>query len=153
VARVEIERVAERPLDGSLDEAARLFVDYLGFYERDASLDDARRYLTDRVTARDSIVYLARVDGAAVGFAQVYPSWSSLDLAPSWTLEDLFVAPAARRTGTARALLDRITTDATEANACRLVLETAHTNTPAQALYEHYGFQQDHDFRTYTLLL
>jgi ribosomal protein S18 acetylase RimI-like enzyme len=150
---VEIERLAAGSLDASIDDGARLFVDYLGFYERDASLDDARRYLTDRVRASDSLVYLARVDGEAVGFAQVYPTWSSLDLARSWTLEDLFVAPTARRTGVARALLDQLAADARTAGACRIVLETAHINTQAQALYESYGFQQDQEFRIYTLFL
>ena len=50
---------------------------------------------------------LCAVDGGKiVGFAQLYPSFSSVSLRPIRILNDLFVDPDHRRSGAGRALLD-----------------------------------------------
>ncbi len=51
---------------------------------------------------------------------------------PWWILNDLFVAPAARRRGVAQALM-------------------ARDNRPAQRLYESLGWGRDREFYTYSL--
>ena len=86
-----------------------------------------------------------------VGFTQCYPTWSSLDLEALWVLEDLFVAPSARRAGVATALLEVTSAAASVASACRLVLETQHGNAGAIELYESFGFVRDEEFATYEL--
>jgi len=133
-----------------LDTAADLFVQYLAFYEVDAAPEKARDYLAARLEAGDSLVLLAADDaGVDVGLAQVYPTFASLDLAASWLLSDLFVAPAARGTGVGRALLREVVARAAAAGAAWVTLETAHTNTTAQGLYESEGFEHDLVYRVY----
>lgn len=133
-----------------LDPATDLFTQYLAFYEVDADPDRARAYLAARLEAGDSLVLLAADDaGTDVGFAQVYPTFASLDLAASWLLSDLFVAPAARGTGVGRAVLREVVARATAAGAAWVTLETAHTNTTAQGLYESEGFVHDLVYRVY----
>ena len=56
-----------------------------------------------------------------------------------WVLNDLFVAPGARRQGVAQALLDAAATFARDDGAIRLELETTPDNRNAQALYEAHG--------------
>jgi GNAT superfamily N-acetyltransferase len=87
-----------------LDLVAPLFDAYRQFYGQEPDPAGARQFLEARLTARDSVVLLA-TQGAPVGFAQLYPSFSSVGMSPIWNLNDLFVAPEARRTGVARALL------------------------------------------------
>lgn len=130
-----------------------LFGDYLAFYGRSWSESEAGAYLADRMDRGESIVQVAEAGSGLVGFTQCYPTWSSLDLAPMWMLEDLFVAESARRAGVARALMDGAIAAASAAGACRVALETQHHNSPAIALYTSLGFTRDTEFALYALEL
>ena len=68
-------------------------------------------------------------------------------------LNDLFVAPEARRTGAGRALLQAAEAHARAAGAVRLTLSTAIDNESAQQLYEANGYQRDRSFQQYHLQL
>ena len=136
-----------------LDEVCGLFGLYLAFYQRVAPIEAVRAYLHDRLTQGDAVIFLARLNGQAVGFTQLYPSFSSLALAKSWILYDLYVLSSARRRGVAEALLERCQVLALETGACELFLQTAKDNTPAQALYEKHGYQRDTEFYSYYLSL
>jgi ribosomal protein S18 acetylase RimI-like enzyme len=140
-----------------VDLVAPLFDAYRQFYGRTPDLALARRFLADRLGRAESVVFLAvtQRDGRTVGcgFTQLYRSFSSLSCRPMWLLADLFVAPEARRSGTGRRLMEAAHTIAQEHGAVTVELETAHTNTAAQALYESMGYQHDLEFRHYVLSL
>ena len=89
----------------------------------------------------------------ALGFVQLYPSFSSVAARRIWILNDLYVVPGARKQGIGRALLDAAAQHGLSTGARRLVLSTATTNRAAQALYESYGFLRDEQFLTYQLEL
>jgi len=133
-----------------LDAVVDLFSQYLEFYGRVASPEDVRAFVRARSEAGESVVLVAEVDGAVVGLAQCYPTWSSLSLAPSWILNDLFVAPAGRGQGVGRALVRAVRAAAADAGAAYVELSTARTNTTAQALYESESFVRDDEFLVYT---
>lgn len=132
-----------------LDDVARLFGGYLQFYGRHRDAVDVRAFLAARQAAGDAVVLVAEVDGAVVGFAQCYPTWSSLSLARAWVLNDLFVDAAARGTGAGRALVRGVLAAASAAGAVTVSLETARTNRAAQALYAAEGFTRDDEFWVY----
>ncbi|PWJ54215.1 Acetyltransferase (GNAT) family protein [Quadrisphaera granulorum] len=159
-----------------VEEVARLFRGYLEFYECPREPAAVTAYLTARIANGESVVLIAEAPaaeapaaevpatedpaadgpahrGAALGFAQCYPTWASLELAPAWVLYDLFVDPAARGRGVGRVLLRAVAERARAAGATTAVLETAHTNTAAQALYESEGWVPDTTYRTYALTL
>ncbi len=137
-----------------LDEATPLFDAYRQFYEQPADLAGARAFLLARAERRESVVLLARDgQGRAVGFVQNYPSFSSAAMAPIWVLNDLFVAPEARRLGVARALMAAAQEEARRAGAVRLMLRTQVGNHRAQALYESQQWQRDNAFFTYNFAL
>lgn len=146
---VEIRRVT--PSD--VDAIAPLFDAYRQFYGRPSDVFLARRFLADRLTNEESVV-LAAWDGAtACGFTQLYPLFSSLRCRPVWILSDLFVASTARRGGVGRRLMEAAHAFARTQGAAAIELDTAHTNTAAQALYESLGYQHDLEFRHYALTL
>ncbi|MEV7419300.1 GNAT family N-acetyltransferase [Streptomyces sp. NPDC089919] len=121
-----------------------LFLRYLEFYEVAGDEERARGYLGERLGRGESLVWLAEdAAGAAIGFAQVYPTFSSLEMRPVWVLYDLFVAPAGRRTGAGRALLREVVEGARAAGVAGVQLETAYDNDVAQALYEDEGFVRE----------
>lgn len=148
--------------DDDVDAVVDLFRQYLRFYDQDVPDAEARAYLTARRDAGDSVLLVAElrpesgetpsedaVDGGLVGFAQSYPTWSSVSLSRSWVLNDLFVTPAARGTGAARALVQDMCRRAKDAGAIRVSLATAWDNVAAQGLYESEGFVRDQHFHHY----
>ncbi len=132
-----------------LDEVANLFDEYRQFYGQATDLSAARAFLCERVERSESVIFLARQAARAVGFVQLFPSFSSVALQPIWILNDLYVAPELRRSGVATALLTSAETHALHTNAARLVLATATDNLPARTLYESSGWQQDQAFLHY----
>jgi ribosomal protein S18 acetylase RimI-like enzyme len=147
--------------DDDVDAVVDLFRQYLRFYEQHVPDAEARAYLLARRDAGDSVLLVAvlssegdKPEGSAtghevVGFAQSYPTWSSVSLSRSWVLNDLFVSPAARGTGTARALVHETCRRAKEAGAIRVSLAAAWDNVAAQGLYESEGFVRDQHFHHY----
>ncbi|MFF5448896.1 GNAT family N-acetyltransferase [Streptomyces sp. NPDC012888] len=136
--------------EDDLEVAARLFRGYLDFYEVEVEDEDRpREFLAARMKAGESLVLLADLPGGGtVGFAQVYRTFSSLSMRPLWILNDLYVAPAGRRTGAGRALLRETLRRARAADASGVQLETAYDNRVAQALYESEGFVRE-EFHAY----
>lgn len=135
-----------------LDALARLFDAYRQFYGQPSDVDAARDWLRSRLRFGESKVLLARQADALVGFVQLYPSFSSVRLARSWILNDLFVLPATRRQGIARTLLDAAAGFARDDGAAVISLETATDNAAARATYHAAGWRED-DTRWYSLAL
>jgi ribosomal protein S18 acetylase RimI-like enzyme len=135
------------------DRLAPLFDAYRRFYGRDTDLPLARQFLADRLGHGESVVFLAANDATPCGFTQLYPLFSSLSCRAIWLLSDLFVDPGTRRSGVGRRLLEAAHTFAREQGAAAVELDTAHTNTQAQALYEELGYRRDLEFRHYVLTL
>ena len=88
-----------------------------------------------------------------VGFCQMYPTFCSLRMAPTFVLYDLYVTAAARGTGAGRALMREAEHYARESGAARIELSTARTNTSARTLYESLGWTRDETYLVYGLTL
>lgn len=136
-----------------LDRLVPLLDAYRQFYGQPSDLIIARQFLGDRLTRNESIVLVAENDGgAAVGFVQLYPTFSSILAAPMYVLSDLFVIPEFRRRGVGTLLLQSAMETARAAGMVRLELATAIANVSAQRLYESLGWQRD-EFYLYGLVL
>jgi GNAT superfamily N-acetyltransferase len=137
-----------------LDNIVPLFDAYRQFYGKTSDIKLAREFLTDRLKYDESIIFVALNEGAgAVGFTQLYPSFSSTRAARTFILNDLYVVPELRRTGIATALLEQAARFSRTAGAARLSLSTARTNVTAQALYESLGWKRDDEFCEFGLVL
>jgi ribosomal protein S18 acetylase RimI-like enzyme len=133
---------------------APLFDAYRQFYGKDANLDVATRFLAERIGQNESVVFVAETrEGVAVGFTQLYPTFSSVSAGRVYVLNDLFVDPAARRGNVARGLMHAAAEFARGKGALRLSLSTAKTNERAQALYQSEGWVRDEQFYHYSLAL
>lgn len=136
-----------------LDRLAVLFDQYRQFYGEAGDLTLARSFLHERMVRDESIVLVAPAHGTPDAFAQLYPTFCSVSAAPLLVLYDLFVAPAARGRGLARALLRSAQACGQARGAARLELATARTNLAAQRLYESMGWTRDEVFHHYALAL
>jgi len=137
-----------------LDLLTPLFDAYRQFYGKPADLALARDFLLERFRHQQSVLFLALDgDGSALGFTQLYPSFSSVSAARTFILNDLYVAPQARRLGVGARLLQAAAEYGRALGAVRLSLSTAVDNETAQALYATQGWVRDTKFQAYTLAL
>ncbi len=132
-----------------VDLIVPLFDAYRQFYGQMADLDGARRFLSERLGRGESVVFAILENERALGFTQLYPSFSSVSMKPIWILNDLFVVGEARRRGVGLRLLRAARDHASRTGAARLALSTAVTNTKAQTLYERDGWRRDSEFLHY----
>lgn len=136
-----------------VEQLVPLFDAYRQFYGRTSDVAAARAFLLARCANRESTLFIAHQGDTAIGFAQLYPSFSSVSLARIFILNDLFVQEQARRTGVAASLLSAAASFAVSLGAVRLSLSTAVTNDAAQALYSSAGWKRDEQFCVYHLAL
>ena len=99
-------------------------------------------WLRQELERPDAVILLAEQDGRVVGYsygALEERDWSVL-LDRHGALHDLFVVPAARRSGVGRALVAELIAALTELGATLLVLRVMVQNEPARRLAESFGF-------------
>lgn len=138
-----------------LDEVAEVFDLYRIFYGQDSNIMGAKEFLLERMSQKESVIFVVRDKDRdqAAGFAQLYPSFSSVSMRKTFILNDLYVREEYRKQGIAGALLDYVKVYAEEAKAKRLSLSTAMNNLQAQRLYEQRGYVKDEVFYHYNLNL
>jgi len=126
-----------------LDALTELFDLYRLFYQQSTDLDGAKAFLNDRLNNGESVVFMAFDDTEAIGFVQLYPSFSSVSMKRTWVLNDLYVKEQGRGKGFGEALIRRAIAFAEGAGAKGVLLETGKDNVTAQRLYEKIGFVRE----------
>jgi ribosomal protein S18 acetylase RimI-like enzyme len=151
--------VIERARAEDADSVAPLFDAYRQFYGAAPDLAAARAFIAARLERAESVVLLARSlpresdSFGVVGFAQLYPSFSSVSLGPIVVFNDLFVLPSWRRSGVARSLIGETVRHGEQVGALRIHLSTQLTNAPALRLYQSLDFVPDEEFTHMSLAL
>jgi GNAT superfamily N-acetyltransferase len=121
----------------------RAYCDFYGVSPADEELLAMSRALIDDPD-REGVQLIARDSGgAAIGFATVFWSWSTLSAARLGVMNDLFVDPAARGSGAAQALIEACLDRARRHGADSLSWQTARDNARARALYERIGARRE----------
>ncbi len=124
--------------DGDYDGWLPLWNGYLDFY-RETIDDEVTRRTFQRLSRRrdDMFGFVAQSpDGTLVGIAHALLHASTWSASPSCYLEDLFVAPKARGTGAAKALIEAVADEARRRGAGKLYWHTQEFNGPARSLYD-----------------
>ncbi|SFR44813.1 Ribosomal protein S18 acetylase RimI [Robiginitalea myxolifaciens] len=134
--------LVRKALPSDKDSLIPLLEGYRSFYKQEANPEKSAAFLTERLAARDSIIFVAEDEGKLLGFMQLYPSFSTVSLERVWILNDLFVAATARSQGIGQSLLRAAQDFCREQGAKGLALETGVEN-PAQKLYESLGWEKD----------
>jgi GNAT superfamily N-acetyltransferase len=143
-------------LAASVDDiraAAPLFDAYRVFYKAPSDPEGAYAFLHERWRLRESVLFIAFDGETPVGFVHLYPLFLSVSMRRFWLLNDLFVIPAARRTGAGRRLMQRAEQHARETGTAGLTLSTAVDNATAQVLYISEGYERDERFFVFNRML
>jgi GNAT superfamily N-acetyltransferase len=131
----------ERVTETDLTELLPLMRAYCDFYKvapsDDALLSLSRALLAD--PEREGIQLLARIEGRAVGFATIFWSWATTSAERIGVMNDLFVAPEARGTGVAVALIEACRAECAACGARKLTWQTAPDNAAAMKVYDRVG--------------
>jgi ribosomal protein S18 acetylase RimI-like enzyme len=138
----------------NVGEVSELFNAYRVFYKQDSDVNLAISFITERLNNKDSVIFYSYDEnGNALGFTQLYPTFSSVSAQSSWVLNDLYVSSSARRLGVGKRLMDTAKSFAIKTNAKGIALETCEDNVNAQALYESLGYEKDVGVYNYFLSL
>lgn len=132
-----------------LEKITPLFNAYRVFYEQTSDLEGARQFIQERLEHQESIIFLAMEGQKAVGFTQLYPTFSSVGLKKGYILNDLYVDDHNRKQGVGKALIEQVFQFCIEKNVTFVQLETAPTNHKAKALYEKLGMELSNDYDSY----
>jgi GNAT superfamily N-acetyltransferase len=130
---------------GDVSDLLPMLRAYCDFYRVDPSDERLRALATALIdNPSEGLQLIARDsdNGIPLGFATLYWTWPTLYAARVGVLNDLFVTPASRGTGTGRALIERCLELCRERGAETLVWETAPDNTTAQRLYDGIGAEK-----------
>lgn len=133
----------EQVTGNTIHSAVSLFDAYRKFYNQPEDKQAAQRFLEERVTRNESVIFVAKINGEPAGFVQLYPTFSSVALQRAFILNDLYVDERFRQQGVGRSLIEKCYTYCVERKARYVTLETAKDNHQAQKLYEQMGMQQE----------
>jgi len=136
---IELERV-EAPTDDARALIGELDAELAGPY----SAEQRHGLSVEKVFRPGIAFFVARVDGAAVGCGGV--SFEEEGLAE---LKRMYVRPAFRGRGVARALVGRLEDEARARGVSRVTLETGDAQVDAMRLYERAGYARCGAFGAY----
>ena len=94
---------------------------------------------------------IAERDGEAIGMAIYFFSYSTWQARNGLYLEDLYVTPGARGSGTGKALLRRLAEIAIETGCGRFEWSVLDWNEPAIRVYEAIGAEPQSEWIRYRL--
>ena len=128
-----------------LEQLSVLFDKYRIFYKRKGDITTAKLFLKKRIKRKESVIFVAEERSELIGFTQLFPIFSSVNMIRTWLLNDLYVNERSRGTGVATALLNAAKEFGKETNSKWLLLQTAADNYMAQKVYEKNGWIKETD--------
>lgn len=133
-----------------VDQLSHLMDLYRIFYRQPSDIEQAKIFLSERITLSESVIFVAEREGIMVGFTQLYPLFSSVQMKKMWLLNDLFVHSDARKQKVGIDLIERAKLLCVESKNCGgLLLETEKTNAVGNNLYPKTGFILDEENNYY----
>ena len=128
-----------------------LFDLYRQFYKYKSDLKSSTNYIKQRITKKDSTIFICFTDLKAAGFLQLYETFDSLNINKKIILYDLYVEKKYRRLGIGRKLMVKAKDYAVKKKITIIELSTAINNKKAQALYESLNYKRDREYYNYYL--
>jgi len=127
-----------------LNPISELFNAYRVFYKKENDIDAAKEFINDRITNKDSEIFIAEnSNNEIIGFVQLYSLFSSTRMKKLWLLNDLFVNPKHRGKGVSVGLINKAKELVIKTKACGMFLETEKTNRIGNNLYPKTGFTRN----------
>ena len=130
-----------------------LFDLYRQFYKYESELTKSTKYIKDRISKKESTIFLCYYDAEASGFVQLYETFDSLNISKKLILYDLYVKKNFRKKGIGKMLMIKAKEFASKKRIKIIELSTAKNNKKAQSLYETLEYKRDKEYYNYYLEL
>lgn len=128
-----------------LTDLELLYQEYAAEYWKGGAPGTTREGLAQALERKDTCLFVVERDGAVVGFADVKILTATAEKATQAYLEDIYVAPAARRHGCGDALLEVFLECGRLHGACHAFLLGFAKSAEAHAMYEKHGLEATDD--------
>jgi len=130
-----------------------LFDLYRQFYKYESELKKSTKYIKDRISKKESTIFICYCNIDAAGFLQLYETFDSLNISKKLILYDLYVKKNFRKKGIGKILMNKAKEFADKKRIKIIELSTAITNKKAQSLYETLEYKRDKEYYNYYLEL
>ena len=132
-----------------LPKLVPIFDSYREYFGQQKDPAAVEQFLFEKFEHLESVIFIAQLQEEVVGFAQLYPVFSSLTLQRVWLLNDFFIAEEFRGSGVGTQLFAKVKEFTLLTKSKGIELSVEHSNKKAWAFWEKQGFQLDEDFRYY----
>jgi GNAT superfamily N-acetyltransferase len=132
-----------------LSKIVPVFDSYREYFKQERNPTEVEKFLFDKFEHLESVIFIAEQNSEVIGFAQLYPIFSSLTLERVWLLNDFFICEDYRNKGVGKQLFEKVKefTLLTKSKGIELTVE--HINEKAWQFWESQGFILDEEFRNY----
>ena len=137
----------------NIKDVGILFDLYRQFYKYNPELKKSTKYIKERISKKDSTIFVCYQDKEACGFVLLYETFDSLNINKKLILYDLFVKEIFRKKRIGRKLMNTAKKFAVKKKIKIIELSTAITNKKAQSLYESLEYKRDKEYYNYYLEL
>ena len=132
-------------------EVGFLFDLYRQFYKYKTEIKKSTKYIKERISKKESTIFLCYCDKEPAGFVQLYETFDSLNINKKLVLYDLYVKKEFRQIGVGKSLMDIAKKFGYKKKIKLIELSTAITNKKAQSLYESLEYKRDKEYYNYYL--
>ncbi|WP_141432206.1 GNAT family N-acetyltransferase [Bacillus sp. 03113] len=132
-----------------LNRLIPIFDSFREYFKQQRNPDAVEKFLFERFEHQESIIFIAEQQNEIIGYAHLYPTFSSLTLQRVWILNDFFIIEKFRQNGIGKQLLAAVKEFGALTKAKGIELSVEHSNEAAWKFYENQGFQLDKEFRYY----
>ena len=132
-------------------EVGFLFDLYRQFYKYKSEIKKSTQYIKERISKKESTIFLCYCDKEPAGFVQLYKTFDSLNINKKLVLYDLYVIGEFRKKGIGKMLMNKSKDFALKNKINLIELSTAINNKKAQSLYESLDYVQDKEYYNYYL--
>lgn len=134
-------------------EVGFLFDLYRQFYKYKSEINKSNKYIKERISKKESTIFLCYCDKEPAGFVQLYETFDSLNINKKLILYDLYVKKTFRKNGIGKLLMNAAKKLAYKKGIKIIELSTAVTNKKAQSLYKSLKYKRDKEYYNYYLEL
>jgi GNAT superfamily N-acetyltransferase len=132
-----------------LSKIVPIFDSYRAYFKQQKDPVRVEQFLFEKFEHMESVIFIAQLEDEVVGFAQLYPIFSSLTLQRVWLLNDFFIAEEYWGSGVGTQLFAKVKEFTLLTKSKGIELSVEHTNKKAWAFWEKQGFKMDEEFRYY----
>jgi ribosomal protein S18 acetylase RimI-like enzyme len=132
-----------------LPKIVPIFDTYREYFKQEKNPAEVERFLFERFEHRESVLFIVQECDDIVGFAHLYPIFSSLSLQRVWVLNDFFILENYRNKGLGKQLIQEVRAFSVLTKAKGIELSVEHSNTNAWRFWKKQDFEMDSEFRYY----